>query len=83
MIGAHASAVTQARNYSDRWTTLENYRLSVELLRQGRLHTEGLISHRVPADAALGIHAALAARPARAPRRAHPVGRRLMAASSL
>ena len=63
VIGAHASAVTQARNYSDRWTTLENYRLSVELLRQGRLHTEGLISHRVPADEALGIHAALAARP--------------------
>ena len=64
LIGAHASAVTQARNYSDRWTTLENYRLAVELLRQGRLHTEGLISHRVPADAALGIHAALAERPA-------------------
>ena len=63
LIGAHASAVTQARNYSDRWTSLENYRLALELLRQGRLHAEGLISHRVPADEALGIHEALAERP--------------------
>jgi hypothetical protein len=50
-------------NAYNRWTRSEQHRLAIELIRQGRLRTDGPISHRVPAEQALGLFGALAVRP--------------------
>jgi len=63
VIGAHAGTAAAVANAYHRWTTAEHYRLAIELMRQGRLLTSGLVSHHVPADQALGIFDALAERP--------------------
>jgi 2-desacetyl-2-hydroxyethyl bacteriochlorophyllide A dehydrogenase len=63
VIGAHAGTAAAAANAYYRWTAAEHVRLCTELIRQGRLQTGGLVSHRVPADEALGVFAALAERP--------------------
>jgi len=41
---------------------VEQRRLALELMRQGRLHTDGLVSHRVSADEALPVWDALTTR---------------------
>ena len=63
VMGAHEGNAGQPGSDTDRWTLLENYRLTLELLRQKRIKTEDLITHRIPADEALQIHDALADRP--------------------
>lgn len=63
VIGAHSTTAASTPNAYHRWTEAEHYRLAIEMIRQGRLHTEGLITHRVPADEALGIFDALTERP--------------------
>jgi 2-desacetyl-2-hydroxyethyl bacteriochlorophyllide A dehydrogenase len=59
LIGAHANTTAASANPYHRWTLAEQRRLALELMRQGRLHTEGLVSHRVPAAEALPIWEAL------------------------
>lgn len=65
LIGAHAGTAAAAPNAYHRWTTEEHQRTCLELMRQGRLRTEGLVSHRLPADDALGIFEELTQRPGR------------------
>jgi 2-desacetyl-2-hydroxyethyl bacteriochlorophyllide A dehydrogenase len=60
VIGAHANTTAAVANPYHRWTLSEQRRLVLELMRQGRLSTEGLVSHRVPAGEALGVWDALA-----------------------
>ena len=64
LIGAHANTTAQAANPYYRWTLEEQRRVTLELMRQGRLHTEGLVSHRVAPDDALPIWDALTTRAA-------------------
>ena len=63
VIGAHSTLAAAVPNAYHRWTEPEHHRLAVELIRQGRLRTDGLITHRIPAGDALGIFDALAERP--------------------
>jgi 2-desacetyl-2-hydroxyethyl bacteriochlorophyllide A dehydrogenase len=63
LIGAHGRTAAEAPNAADRWTSGRQYALAIELIRQGRLRTDGLITHRVPAGEALGVFDALADRP--------------------
>jgi 2-desacetyl-2-hydroxyethyl bacteriochlorophyllide A dehydrogenase len=63
LIGAHANTTATAENPYYRWTQTEQRRLALELLRQGRLRTDGLVSHRVPAAEALTVWDTLAGRP--------------------
>ena len=63
VIGAHGRTASVPANPYHRWTSAEHHRLAVELIRQGRVRTDGLVSHRLPADAALGAFEALATRP--------------------
>jgi threonine dehydrogenase-like Zn-dependent dehydrogenase len=62
LIGAHANTAALPGNPYQPWTMAEQILLAVELMRQGRLRTEHLITHRVPADQALGIFDALTER---------------------
>ena len=62
VIGAHANTAASPGNAYQRWTTPEQIALAVELMRQGRLRTDGLITHRLPAEEALGIFDALTER---------------------
>jgi 2-desacetyl-2-hydroxyethyl bacteriochlorophyllide A dehydrogenase len=62
VIGAHANTTAAAANPYYRWTLIEQRRLALELMRQGRLHSDGLVSHRVPAAEALPTWDALASR---------------------
>lgn len=64
LIGAHANTTALAANPYYRWTLEEQRRVTLELMRQGRLHTEGLVSHRVAPDEALPIWDALTTRAA-------------------
>jgi 2-desacetyl-2-hydroxyethyl bacteriochlorophyllide A dehydrogenase len=59
VIGAHANTTAEAANPYHRWTLIEQRRLALELMRQGRLRTDGLVSHRVNAAEALPIWDAL------------------------
>jgi len=59
LIGAHANTVASVATPYYPWTLAEHRRLALQLTRQGRLHTEGLISHRVPAEEALLVWDAL------------------------
>ncbi|MBI3974675.1 MAG: zinc-binding dehydrogenase [Chloroflexi bacterium] len=63
LIGAHGRTAAEVPNAYNRWTRGEQYQLAIELMRQGRLRTDGLVSHRVPAEEALGVFDALADRP--------------------
>jgi threonine dehydrogenase-like Zn-dependent dehydrogenase len=63
IIGAHARTTAQPPNAYNPWTMSEHWRLGVELMRQGRLLTDGLVSHRVPSSDALTVHEALVERP--------------------
>lgn len=63
MIGAHGSTASVPANPYYRWTTAEHQRLAIELMRQERLRTDGLVTHRVPAAEALGVFDALMQRP--------------------
>lgn len=40
--------MAQVGNAYYRWTRREHYRLALELMRQGRLQTDVLVTHRVP-----------------------------------
>jgi threonine dehydrogenase-like Zn-dependent dehydrogenase len=62
VIGAHGRTASIQPNQYHRWNTGEHLRLAMELMRQGRLRTDGLISHRVPAGEALGVFDALTER---------------------
>jgi threonine dehydrogenase-like Zn-dependent dehydrogenase len=59
LIGAHANTVASAATPYYPWTMAEHRRLALELTRQGRLHTESLITHHVPAAKALSVWDAL------------------------
>jgi threonine dehydrogenase-like Zn-dependent dehydrogenase len=59
VIGAHGRTAANPPNTYHRWTGAEHNRLGVELFRQGRLESDGLISHRVAPDDALGVFDAL------------------------
>ena len=63
VIGANCDTAADTPNSYYRWTEAEHFRLALELIRQGRLRTDGLISHRVPATEALGVFNQLAERP--------------------
>jgi 2-desacetyl-2-hydroxyethyl bacteriochlorophyllide A dehydrogenase len=63
IIGAHANTTAATANPYHRWTRAEHCRLALELLRQGRLQTEGLITHRVAAAEALPVWDGLISRP--------------------
>lgn len=59
VIGAHANTTAEAANPYHRWTLIEQRRLALELMRQGRLHADGLVSHHLNAADALPIWDAL------------------------
>jgi 2-desacetyl-2-hydroxyethyl bacteriochlorophyllide A dehydrogenase len=63
VIGAHARTSADPPNPYHRWSFNEHFRLAVELIHQRRLHTEGLVTHRVSAAQALTVHEALVERP--------------------
>ena len=49
LIGAHGRTSDVAANPYHRWSTHEHHRLAVELMRQGRLRTDHLVTDRIPA----------------------------------
>lgn len=59
VIGAHANTTANSPNPYHRWTLAEHRRVALELIRQGRLRTDGLISHHIPAAEALPVWDAL------------------------
>ena len=59
VIGAHARTADLPDSPTLRWNSVEQLRLCVELMRQGRLRTDGLITHHIPVDQALGVFDAL------------------------
>lgn len=63
VIGAHATTTHQQETRETRWTERRNIEFCMRLFADGSLKTHGLISHRIPAAEALGIHAALHAHP--------------------
>jgi 2-desacetyl-2-hydroxyethyl bacteriochlorophyllide A dehydrogenase len=63
IIGAHGGTAASTANAYHRWTVDEHRRLAVELIRQGRLRSDELITHRVGAPDALGVFEALMTRP--------------------
>lgn len=62
LIGAHNNTTAASTNPYHRWTVVEHRRLALELMRQGRLRTDGLISHHYAAAEALPVWDALATR---------------------
>ena len=59
VIGAHSNTTAREANVFHRWTDGAHRRLVLELLRQGRLEADGLITTRVPADEAPSMYPAL------------------------
>jgi 2-desacetyl-2-hydroxyethyl bacteriochlorophyllide A dehydrogenase len=55
VIGAHANTTAAVANPYYRWTLAEQRRLALELMRQKRLHVDGLVTHRVEAADALPV----------------------------
>ena len=55
LIGAHARTADLTPNQYYRWNTQEQHALSVELIRQGRLRMERLVTDRVAKAEALGV----------------------------
>src|SRR5436190_3901595 len=62
LTGAHNNTTAAAANPYYRWTQGEHRRVALELMRQGRLRTDGLVTHHVPAAEALPVWDALAGR---------------------
>ena len=50
MIGAHVSSHPEQPTHQNRWTTANNQRLALDLMADGSLQIEPLISHRVAGD---------------------------------
>ena len=63
VIGAHATTTHQQETRETRWTERRNIEFCMRLFADGSLKTRGLISDRIPAADALGIHASLHAHP--------------------
>ncbi|HEV2125752.1 MAG TPA: zinc-binding alcohol dehydrogenase [Chloroflexota bacterium] len=63
LIGAHANTAAAAPNAYHRWTSNEHQLICLELMRQGRLLTEGLVTHRLAETEALGVFEALTEQP--------------------
>jgi threonine dehydrogenase-like Zn-dependent dehydrogenase len=63
VIGASSSLAADVPNAYYRWTEREHFLLALELIRQGKLRTDGLVTHHIPVDQALGVFDALAERP--------------------
>jgi threonine dehydrogenase-like Zn-dependent dehydrogenase len=63
LIGAHGRTSDVEANPYHRWTTEEHHRLTVELIRQGRLRTDGLVTDRVSAGEALSVFPMLLEQP--------------------
>lgn len=63
VIGAHARTSADPPNAYHRWSFNEHFRLAVELIRQGRLKTDGLVTRTVGAEEALGVHEEIVERP--------------------
>ena len=59
LIGAHANTTASVPNAYHPWTVAQHRRFAMEMMRQGRLHTDGLISHTVPSSEALPVWDAL------------------------
>jgi 2-desacetyl-2-hydroxyethyl bacteriochlorophyllide A dehydrogenase len=59
LIGAHANTMPTVPNAFHPWTLAEHRRLALELMRQGRLQTDGLITHHVSAADVLPVWDAL------------------------
>ena len=59
LIGAHANTTAAVPNAYYPWTVAQHRRFGLEMMRQQRLHTDGLISHTVPASDALPVWDAL------------------------
>ena len=59
VIGAHSDTTASEANIFHRWTDGAHRGLVLELLRQGRLEADGLITTRVPADEAPSMYPAL------------------------
>ena len=59
LIGAHANTTAAVPNAYHPWTVAQHRRFAMEMMRQKRLHTEGLISHTVPSSEALPVWDAL------------------------
>ena len=59
VIGAHSDTTASEANIFHRWTDGAHRSLVLELLRQGRLEADGLITTRVPADEAPSMYPAL------------------------
>ena len=62
LIGAHANTTATVPNAYYPWTVAQHRRFGLEMMRQGRLHTDGLISHTVPSSEALPVWDALMTR---------------------
>ncbi|HEU5316726.1 MAG TPA: zinc-binding dehydrogenase [Chloroflexota bacterium] len=63
VIGAHARTADLPGSPHPTWTMPAQFALCLELMRQGRLRTDGLVSHRLPAAESLPIFEALRTRP--------------------
>lgn len=64
LIGSREHTAPLVETPHSPWTRANNFRLCLDLVAQGRLRTNGLVTHRVPADEALAVFDALATRPA-------------------
>src|SRR5688572_5792370 len=62
LFGAHANTTPNVPSPYHPWTVAEHRRFGLEMMRQGRLHTDGLISHTVPTTEALPVWDALMTR---------------------
>ena len=61
--GAHARTADLPGSPHPTWTMRAQYELCLELMRQGRLRTDGLVSHHVDAGESLPVFEALRTRP--------------------
>ena len=59
LIGAHANTTAAVPNAYHPWTVAQHRRFGLEMMRQGRLLTDGLISHTIPSSEALPVWDAL------------------------
>lgn len=61
IIGAHQPKCPTSPNPYHPWTQAGNRLAAMRAIRDGRLHTDHLVSHRVPAEAAIGLYERLLA----------------------
>ncbi len=62
LIGAHMMTAPEHANFSNRWTALANRKVGLQLLAEGRLDVESLVSHRATPEQAADLFALLADR---------------------